>query len=152
MFLIFHSLIGIIVAWVLAMFISSIALRSSIITMFKVRNLDFRGSSRIIRFGLPLYLINVLNLFFLRIDTFLLFSLFEEGETARYFWVYRIALITEELLLNVIIGMFPIISKIYARNDLALFKSRVNSIFRLIFMASTFYFLSIITQSKRKTN
>ena len=147
-FILFDSFNSILLAWNFSMLIALISSFSTIKNIVAHLKFDFKNSQSIIKFGFPVYLTSLLTIVSQRLDTFILYLFYETGETSQYYWVLRIAQVCQELFFSIFTGLFPILTKIFSRNNQWHYNNVVNSFLRVINFSSAYFFGILIVSSE----
>lgn len=143
-----ENIFSLLLAWVLSFVFAMLIIKSEIISLLKHINLNLKDTFEILKFGLPIYFIGLSLLIVDHVDRFLIYSLFEVGDTASYYWASRISSIFQEFLTTIFIGVIPLFTKLYRKESLTIFLSKINSFLRIIIINSfIFFFIIIINRS-----
>jgi len=83
-----------------------------------------------------------------RLDTFILYLFYDTGETSQYYWALRIAQVCQEFFFSIFTGLFPLLTKIFSRNDNLHYRDIINSFLRIINFGSVYFFGLLIVSSE----
>jgi O-antigen/teichoic acid export membrane protein len=131
LFFIFETLTSVLVSWILGLLLTLFYERKVIYISFSNLKWDYKTSKAIFFYGLPIYMSSLFTAVVQNLDRFILFIRFPEGDLAEYYWAFRISITFEEIFLVLLTGAFPLLTKLYKNNDMAVFEIRTQSILKI---------------------
>jgi len=138
---------SILIAWSLSYLVTFIPVYKTLIALAKHFTLQWTDTKAILKFGFPVYISDMATLAIQKLDIFVLYLFFQEGDTSLYFYVLRIAVIAQEFFVIIFSGIFPILSKIYTRVSPKEYFELINSFLRLVLTFGGIFYFSIYYQS-----
>ena len=148
LFIIFETFHSILFAWNISMIIAILSSLGTVKEIFNYLKFDLKNTKSIIKFGFPVYLTSLLTFVSQRLDTFILYLFYEIGETSQYYWVLRIAQVCQEFFFSIFTGLFPLLTKIFSRNEDEHYREIINSFLRIINFGSVYFFGLLIVSSE----
>lgn len=140
LFLLFQSLSGVLIAWIIAYLITLVFERKILNSFFRSMTWDFHTVWELFSYSFPVYFSAVFAIVVQRIDSFILFLLFSEGALSEYYWVLRIVMMIEEVFLILLVGMLPLLTKLHRDAKKEIYEERLQSILRLGLLIGTLMF------------
>ncbi len=133
----YNSLSSIVMAWVISQILSIIPYTSKFINLLGVlkRKYSKTISKDILVFALPLYLISLPKTFAIEFENQLIFNQLGNDSTALFYYAYRLVGVASEVILIMIIGIFPLFTKKFAEDKVGANKILVSGSKLYIFIS-----------------